>query len=138
MKFESSGRSTSRFIISSSEVSAVEAVWYWTSRPATCAIGAIAREASMVQAIRPPMVSMRSPISQTPRITITRLMVCCTKAEPLVALEESRRNWAPTRASKAAPCSHLRWIGASAPMALTVSKPTSPSIRVALRCALAR
>ena len=57
MKLLSSGRSTSRCIISLSEVSAVAAVWYCTSRPATCPTGAMAREASMVQAMRPPMVS---------------------------------------------------------------------------------
>ena len=43
-KFESSGRSISRFIISLSDVKAVEAVWYCTSSPATCAIDAIARD----------------------------------------------------------------------------------------------
>ncbi len=62
----------------------------------------------------------------------------CTKAAVWLELAESSRNCAPTRASRAALCSHLRWIGASAASAFRVSKPTRPSIRVALRCALAR
>ena len=66
------------------------------------------------------------------------VMACTMKADVLVALVESRRNCAPTRASRAALFSHLRWMGASAPRAFRVSKPTNPSTSVALRWAPAR
>ena len=125
-------------MMSSSDFSAVAALWYWVSRPATWPIGAIAREASMVQAISPPSVSWASAIRYTPITTTITLTNCCAHIAPLMVDDDSSRNCAPTRDRKVALDSHLRCMTPSAPSALIVSSPTRLSTRVALRMAPAR
>ena len=92
----------------------------------------------MVQAIRPPMLSLPSPIRYTPAMTTTTLINCCASIAPLLAAAERKRIWLLIRETKATDFSHFDCITPSAPCVLMVSRALRLSTSVALRKAPAR